>query len=350
MRPGGRSGRSRGGSATPLFVQEKQVSDEEESGACGVVESTEGEGKEPSLSDLMSILRANRGQQEAREARQNEVTAKQDQHLKALQHQFQLLQLEIQARTTPTPEPQFSDFDQLNVEAPTLNVQYPQSQTGSSTMTLHPTVTAGQFHSQHVPRLEKLSDDDDIEHFLITFERIAVACRWQKSDWIFHLIPLLTGKARGAYVHMDIDDSLDYDLVKSAVFAKYDINPETYRQKFRSLEVDLEESPKELYARLKELYGKWIQPKGKTIQEIGEMIILEQYLRMLSPELQVWIREHNPVSALEAAKLADVFVAARKKGQPWSYNTWETRDNRKPVQHSQQEATSLESKRKGARS
>ncbi|XP_034565105.1 uncharacterized protein LOC117830889 isoform X2 [Notolabrus celidotus] len=341
MRPGGRSGRSRGGSATPLFVQEKQVSDEEESGACGVVESTEGEGKEPSLSDLMSILRANRGQQEAREARQNEVTAKQDQHLKALQHQFQLLQLEIQARTTPTPEPQFSDFDQLNVEAPTLNVQYPQSQTGSSTMTLHPTVTAGQFHSQHVPRLEKLSDDDDIEHFLITFERIAVACRWQKSDWIFHLIPLLTGKARGAYVHMDIDDSLDYDLVKSAVFAKYDINPETYRQKFRSLEVDLEESPKELYARLKELYGKWIQPKGKTIQEIGEIIILEQYLRMLSPELQVWIREHNPVSALEAAKLADVFVAARKKGQPWSYNTWETRDNRKPVQHSQQEATSL---------
>ncbi len=30
----------------------------------------------------------------------------------------------------------------------------------------------------------------------------------------------------------------------------------------------------------------WIQPKGKTIQEIGEIIILEQYLRMLSPELQ----------------------------------------------------------------
>lgn len=57
------------------------------------------------------------------------------------------------------------------------------------------------------PRLEKLSDSDDIEHFLITFERIAAACCWPKADWAFRLIPLLTGKARAAYVLMDADDS-----------------------------------------------------------------------------------------------------------------------------------------------
>ncbi|CAI5648356.1 uncharacterized protein LOC112843270 isoform X1 [Oreochromis niloticus] len=51
---------------------------------------------------------------------------------------------------------------------------------------------------------------------------------------------------------------------------------------------------------------------------------------MLSPELQVWIREHNPGSAMEAARLADVFVAARKKGQAWSHNAWKaSRDTRK---------------------
>lgn len=42
------------------------------------------------------------------------------------------------------------------------------------------------------PRLEKLSDSDDIEHFLITFERIAAACCWPKADWAFRLIPLKT--------------------------------------------------------------------------------------------------------------------------------------------------------------
>lgn len=130
--------------------------------------------------------------------------------------------------------------------------------------------------------------------------------------------------------------TLDYDRVKGAILSKYDIKPETYRQRFRSLEVSPDESPKELYARIKELYGKWIQPKGKTTQEIGEMIMLEQYLRMVSPELQIWIREHDPGSAMEAAKLADVFVAAWRKGQPWSYNSWKTpRDSRKPPQQYQ---------------
>ncbi|XP_047217803.1 uncharacterized protein LOC124866168 [Girardinichthys multiradiatus] len=123
---------------------------------------------------------------------------------------------------------------------------------------------------------------------------------------------------------MDVDDALDYDKVKSAILSKYDINPESYRQKFRSLEVKPDENPRELYARLKELYGKWMQPRGKTIHDIGETIILEQFLRMLSPELQVWIREHKPGSAMKAAELADVFATARKKRQAWSHNAWKT--------------------------
>jgi len=35
------------------------------------------------------------------------------------------------------------------------------------------------------------------------------------------------------------------------------------------VEVQPDESSKELYARLKELYGKRIKPKGKNVQEIG---------------------------------------------------------------------------------
>lgn len=112
--------------------------------------------------------------------------------------------------------------------------------------------------------------DDYIEHFLITFERIAAACRWPKSDWVFRLVPLLTGKARSAYVHMDVD-SLEYEKVKASILQKYDINPESYRHRFHSLDIDPGESPKELYVRLKELYVKWIQPKGKTVQDIGEL-------------------------------------------------------------------------------
>ena len=259
---------------------------------------------------------------------QGTVTTRQEHRFRAMQHQFQLLQCEVETRTSSDPLSAESDPPEQGVQTSTLHPLPAQTEPMITNQTV---ASAGAACSHNQPRLEKLTDTDDVEHFLITFERIAVACRWPKTDWVFHLIPLLTGKARGAYVHMDIDDSLDYGQVKAAVLAKYDINPETYRQRFCSLEVNPDECPKELYARLKELYAKWIQPKGKTIQEIGEIIIFEQYLRMVSPELQVWIREHDTDSAMEAARLADVFVAARQKGQPWSYNLWRTNYNWKPA-------------------
>ncbi len=238
---------------------------------------------------------------------------------KTLQHQFSLLQLEVQARTAPTPNPLLIARDTLDgseeEDAVSSRLRSPSTTCRKEMSEVR---NPGQCQFKE-PKLEKLSDSDDVEHFLITFERIAAACRWPKEEWAFHLIPLLTGKARAAYVHMDVEDSLDYEQLKSAILRKYDINRETYRKKFRSLDVEPLESPKELYVRLKELYGKWMQPKSKSVEEVGEVLILEQYLRMLSPELQVWVREHDPPSALQAATLADVFVAARKGNQPWCW-------------------------------
>ncbi len=89
------------------------------------------------------------------------------------------------------------------------------------------------------------------EHYLTTFERIAGACRWPITNWTVRLVPLLTGKARSAYVHMDMTESLDYQKVKAALLNKYDINSESYHLQFRSSDVGRDETPKKLYVRLK---------------------------------------------------------------------------------------------------
>ncbi|XP_046899735.1 uncharacterized protein LOC124483360 [Hypomesus transpacificus] len=294
--------------------------------ATGMVTSAEDEeGREPTIADLASILRAHMGQQHGREVRLKQEAERQEQRFKALQHQFGLLQLEVEARTSPDPEPCGTSAKECSEQ----DSSHPGAHGVHLSQGEH--TRSGQSRFLPEPRLEKLTELDDVEHFLTTFERIAVACRWPRLDWAFRLIPLLTGKARSAYVHMDMDDALDYEMVKSAILKKYDINPETYRQGFRSLEVESEENPKELYVRLKGLYGKWVQPKGKSGEEIGEILILEQFLNTLSPELQVWVREHDPRTAAEAAALADVFVAARGKDQPWSFVSWKTgRDHRRP--------------------
>ena len=157
-----------------------------------------------------------------------------------------------------------------------------------------------------------LSLDDDIEHFLTTFERIARVCRWYRDEWAVRLVPQLTGKAHSAYVLMDINDSENYDKVKEAILPKYEITADTYRRRFRSLTIGHGETPRELYVRLKDPFSKWIKPERSTIKDISETLILEQFLRMVHPDLEVWIREHDPKTAEEAAHLAEVFSSARK--------------------------------------
>lgn len=285
---------------------------EEQASLEGAVGGEATEDKEVSVTELANLLRVHMARTEGRETVRQQEHADQERRFKALQHQFNLLQMEVQARTSPILHvsdagPERPDMNPLGLDRQSLTSDQEED-------------VGGPPLSQ-IPRLEKLCDSDDVEHFLVAFERIAAACRWTRTDWVWHLIPLLTGKARAAYVNMDLSESTDYEKVKSAILKKYDVNAETYRQKFRSLSVDPSENPKELYNRLKELFGKWIQPKGKTVEEVSEIIILEQYLRMLSPELQVWIRERDPRTAAEAASLADVFVAARGKNKPWAWRS-----------------------------
>ena len=91
-----------------------------------------------------------------------------------------------------------------------------------------------------------------------------------------------------------------------------------------------EETPKELYTRLNELYETWVSPQTHTKEQIGEKIVLEQFLRMVNADVQLWIREHNPSTAQEAVLLADSFITARRQvrsyqrggDQPPSSSPW----------------------------
>lgn len=68
-------------------------------------------------------------------------------------------------------------MQQLEVPARTLPVSEPTPQ-GRTPPAISP---SSQFQFSQEPRLEKLTEADDIEHF-------ATACKWPKCDWVFRLI------------------------------------------------------------------------------------------------------------------------------------------------------------------
>ena len=79
-------------------------------------------------------------------------------------------------------------------------------------------------------KLMKLTESDDIEVFLTTFERAVETHGVDRDKRAAILAPQLTGKARVAYAAMTNADARDYDRVKVAIFQQYDINEETYQR------------------------------------------------------------------------------------------------------------------------
>ncbi|GAA6080831.1 uncharacterized protein LOC120486734 [Tachysurus ichikawai] len=142
-----------------------------------------------------------------------------------------------------------------------------------------------------------------IEHFFTTFERLAEVYQWPKEDWAIHLVPLLNGKARSVFVAMSPAYTSDYEKVKEDILKKYEINAETYRLRFPTLNTPADESPMELYVCLKDLFSKWVMLNESNKMDLMETMRLDSYMRVLYPEVRAWVKERDPITAEEAAKL-----------------------------------------------
>ncbi|XP_011405491.1 PREDICTED: zinc finger and SCAN domain-containing protein 9-like [Amphimedon queenslandica] len=133
-----------------------------------------------------------------------------------------------------------------------------------------------------------------------------------QKDWAAMLAPQLTGKALKAYAAMEnAADAKDYMKVKEAIFQRYDINEETYRQRFRSAHIKRTETPLEMLTRITDLADKWLV-SCTTRKEVIDCVILEQFVNVLPEEARTCVKEHKPSSSKEAGQLAEDFRQARK--------------------------------------
>lgn len=159
-------------------------------------------------------------------------------------------------------------------------------------------------------KVAKLTESDDIEGYLTTFERQMLAYEVEKTRWVFLLAPQLSGKAQQAYMAMDTGDTGDYEAVKKAILKRYDVSEESYRRKFRSRVKKKEESYSELATNLMDLCRKWLT-ECTTLSDVLEKLAIEQFVSTLPEEVRVWVREHKPATCAEAGQWADEYTQAR---------------------------------------
>ena len=77
-----------------------------------------------------------------------------------------------------------------------------------------------------------IDEKDELDSYLLRFERYAENASWEKDTWAIKLSALLTGRAMDIYTRMSDVDASDYDKLKKALLTRYNYTEDGYRKRF----------------------------------------------------------------------------------------------------------------------
>ena len=84
---------------------------------------------------------------------------------------------------------------------------------------------------------------NDLDNYLLRFERYATVAGWEKGAWATQLTPLLSCRALEVYSRLSPDEAMDYERLKPALLKRYDFFTEFgYRRRFQDAKPEGQES------------------------------------------------------------------------------------------------------------
>ena len=144
-----------------------------------------------------------------------------------------------------------------------LELKAQQSQAGASLAA----TTPPRNKDAKSPKLPSFIDEkDELDSYLLRFERYAENASWEKDTWAIKLSALLTGRAMDVYTRMSDADATDYDKLKKALLTRYNYTEDGYRKRFREATPETEETPDQFVIRLKNYLAKWLELSGSSLR------------------------------------------------------------------------------------
>ncbi|XP_013883987.1 uncharacterized protein LOC106532479, partial [Austrofundulus limnaeus] len=119
--------------------------------------------------------------------------------------------------------------------------------------------------------------ESEVDTYFNVFERVAASLHWPREVWPLLLQCKLVGKAQEVCSTLSLEESLKYDVVKSAILAAYELVPEAYRQRFRNHKRTVNQTFVEFAREKATLFDKWISAsKVPDFPFLRELMLLEE--------------------------------------------------------------------------
>ena len=166
------------------------------------------------------------------------------------------------------------------------------------------------------PKLPSFIDEkDELDSYLLRFERYAENASWEKDTWAIKLSALLTGRAMDVYTRMSDADASDYDKLKKALLTRYNYTEDGYRKRFREATPETEETPDQFVIRLKNYLAKSLELSGSSPQNFDalvDLIVKEQFINACSEDLAMYLLERGPKDLVELTTWAQKYLIAHR--------------------------------------
>ena len=178
--------------------------------------------------------------------------------------------------------------------------------------------------SAKVPKMPVFDDNrDDIDSYLRRFERYATSQKWHKENWATNLSALLQGKALDVYALLSVDQSGDYDVLKTALLHRFERTEDGFRQRFRACRPESTETFQQFRVRLCSYFNRWLELSSvpKTYDGMIDLMIRDQFLSVCGRDLLLFLKERTQKSSESMSQIADQYREARRVNAASLVNT-----------------------------
>jgi len=152
--------------------------------------------------------------------------------------------------------------------------------------------------------------------FFMSYKRVLILNNIDVSLWAQYLTAQLSPKALKTFSRLSIEDSQNYETIKNAILADYNLEAQTYLKTFKTMKRHGASNYVNHLSNMREVLHRYIDASGIVdFDMLVDSILREQFMLSLPSNVQAFVLAKEPTCADDCAKYAQLSFQVSRIGQ-----------------------------------